>query len=131
MLAGLGLGSDPRASLRGGVNILAEGDFTVANDWNLWRVHRAEANGGQPGLLSLRVAGTLQLNGSISDGFASATRPAGATLAVPTEIKDGAAWSYRLVAGADLAAANPLETARGGATCAWPMTSWCEPRPAA
>lgn len=114
VLAGLGLATDARASMRSGVEIRASGDFTVANDWNLWQPDRP---GGAPGFLTIRAAGNLRVAGSISDGFESANRPTGSALTVPTEIEDGAAWSMRLVAGADIdpakPAANPLATVNG------------------
>jgi len=106
-LADLGLAQDGRVSLRPSVQIVADGDFTVRDDWNLWDANRP---GGQPGFLSIRAAGSLVINGSLSDGFASAVRPPGAALTAPTGIQEGAAWSYRLVAGADTAAADPLAT---------------------
>ncbi|MFN0183001.1 MAG: hypothetical protein ACKVQR_04195, partial [Aquabacterium sp.] len=105
VLAAAGLATHPSATLRPGVEIQSSGDFRVVNDWNLWTADRP---GGQPGLLTIRAAGHLTLSGSISDGFASAARPNGNSLVTPSEIKEGPAWSYRLVAGADLAAANPL-----------------------
>jgi hypothetical protein len=112
VLAELGLSSDTRVHLRPGIEIVSAGDFTVSNDWNLWESNRP---GGEPGFLSIRAGGNLTLSGSISDGFASAVRPTSTTLSVPTELKQGDAWSYRLVAGADSAAANPLSTLAGKA----------------
>jgi hypothetical protein len=106
LLAGLGLGGDARASLRAGIDIVAAGDFSLGERWNLWQ---AERPGGQPGLLTVRAAGNLTLAGSLSDGFESADRPAAsANTTEPTAIAAGPAWSFRLTAGADLGAANLL-----------------------
>lgn len=98
ILAALGVSSDPRFHLRSGVQIEASGDFAVANDWNLYSFRY----GGEAGFLTIRAAGNLNINGTISDGFSSTARV--------STIQSGDAWSMRLVAGADLAAANPLAT---------------------
>ncbi len=106
-LSEAGLDGDTRFHLRAGVEIVAGGNFTVANDWNLWEDSRP---GGEPGFLTIRAAGNLAINGSISDGFANAVRPTSTNLSAPTEIKAGDAWSFRLVAGADNQAADLLAT---------------------
>ncbi len=86
-----------RVNLRAGVEVQAGGNLTVNGDWAL----NADRPGGDAGFLSLRAAGNLLLNGSISDGFSTA--------AATGVLNDNArSWSYRLAAGADLAAANPL-----------------------
>jgi len=110
LLGSLGLAGDTRASVRSAAEVLAIGNFTVADDFNLWQAGRAD---GQVGALTLRAAGNLTLAGSLSDGFVSASRPAGADLTVPTEMVAGPAWSFRLVAGADLGAANPMAVQEG------------------
>lgn len=102
----LGLGGFANAHLRSGVEIRSTGNFEVSKDWNLWSEERA---GGEPLNLTIRAAGDLNIKGSLSDGFATATR-IGAGDSLPTEIKVGPAASFRLVAGADLSAANILKT---------------------
>jgi filamentous hemagglutinin family protein len=106
-------------NLRAGVEIRSATDLTVnVNEtatnpqdrgWNLnaWRFD------GQAGVLTLRAAGDLIVNGSISDGF---VKPASGTsaankLGMPDwslDASGSSSWSYRLVGGADFAAANPL-----------------------
>ena len=105
----LGLGADPRFAVRPGVEVRSSGDLIVsvgetaaakdARGWDLstWRY------AGQPGALTLRAAGNLDINGSISDGF---TKVAGTALPGWT-LASGDSWSYRLVGGADFASANP------------------------
>lgn len=97
-----------------GVEVRSDGDLTVSvneqafaqqdRGWNLntWRF------GGQAGTLSLRAGGNLDIRGSISDGFVRGTSQS----AMPNWAQDTSAqsWSYRLVGGADFAAANPLAT---------------------
>ncbi|MDO8294103.1 MAG: filamentous hemagglutinin family protein [Gallionella sp.] len=101
ILASLGVAGDARFHLRPGVQVDAAGDFTVTNDWNLYSTSRP---GGEPGFLTLRAAGNLNVNGTISDGFNGVARN--------SVLQPGDAWSLRLVAGADLGAANPLAVNR-------------------
>lgn len=101
ILASLGVASDTRFHLRPGVQIDAAGDFTVTNDWNLYSASRP---GGEPGFLTLRAAGNLNINGTISDGFNGVARN--------SVLQSGNAWSLRLAAGVDLGAANPLAVNR-------------------
>ncbi|MCE2915254.1 MAG: filamentous hemagglutinin family protein [Rubrivivax sp.] len=107
-LARLGLDGQAQASLRPGVEVVATGALELASDWNLYNADRS-----QPGMLTLRAAGGLRLNGSLSDGFLIAGRPANAD--AQTLAQAGPAWSLRLVAGADLAAADPLAAQAGAA----------------
>ena len=68
--------------------------------------------GDEPGILTLRSAGNLTFNGSLSDGFTNATF-AGTTAGT---VGVGESSSYRLVAGADTAAANLLSTNKSANT---------------
>jgi hypothetical protein len=62
---------------------------------------------GSPAVLTLRAASNLTMNGSLSDGFsAPVTSPDGVIFAI-APLSGGRSWSLRLVAGADLAAADP------------------------
>ncbi len=90
----------------------ASGDLTLAADWNLALASRAndQAANNQAGLLTLRAAGHLALNNHLSDGFNVATPLSGSN---PATLYAGASWSYRLVAGADTGAADPLAVKRG------------------
>jgi len=109
LLAGLGLDAAAlatgRYNLRAGVEVRADGDLMVSDDWVFGGI-AGNANrdrpGGDAGFLTLRAAGNLLLGGSLSDGFSSS----GA-------LNDNArSWSFRIAAGADLAAANPLAVSR-------------------
>lgn len=108
----LGLGNFANAHLRSGVEIRSTGNFEVSKDWNLWTEERS---GGEPMNLTIRAAGDLNIKGSLSDGFATASR-IGSGDSLPTEVKAGPAASFRLVAGADLSAANMLKTDAKAAT---------------
>jgi len=109
-----GLTGTPNASLRSGVEIQAQGDFTVSQDLQV-------AAATRPMNLTIRAAGNLDINGSVSAGFNNA-------LTTGT-IQAGEASSLRFVAGADLQAADVHATqgARRQATSPWPATSWCAP----
>lgn len=90
-------------SLRPGVEIRSAGDLRLESDWNLFLASRP---GGEPGVLTLRAGGDLRLDGSLSDGF-------NGTLAT-SRVQETSSWSYRLVAGADAAAADPLAVRPAG-----------------
>ena len=101
----LGFTDDPRFRLLPGVELRGGGvaqtpeSIVLAADFNLfdWRF-----GDDVPGVLTLRSAGDLLIDSSINDGFSSPL----ATDLVAT----GESWSYRLIGGADYAAANPLTT---------------------
>ena len=94
-----------------GVEIRSIGDITLAQDWNL----KDSRAGGEAGVLTMRADGNLNINNNLSDGFNVATPLSGtapATLRADDSWSDDS-WSYRLVAGADSAAANPLAVQPG------------------
>lgn len=104
--------------LRAGVEVRSPGDLLVSvnetgaadqRGWNLqpWRP------GGEPVALTLRAGGGLQVLGSISDGFVAS---AGGSSMPGWQLdpSGSASASYRIVGGADLAAANPLDVVRSG-----------------
>ena len=77
------------------------GSLTLNIPWNLYSWRFGAAN--VPGVLTLRAQGGVTFDASLSDGF-TATSGAGA-FTLPASASDS--WSYRIVAGADLTAANP------------------------
>ena len=87
----LGLASGNVAS---GNEVRSAGNITVANDIDLH-------DGGQ-GALTLRAKGDVNVNANISAGFNSPTTTGAMT--------EGGAWTYRIVAGADLNSADVLAT---------------------
>jgi filamentous hemagglutinin family protein len=108
-----GLGVD-RAALQivPGIEVDGPGNLELVADWNLrdWRFGPDSRVGG---VLTLRAAGDLVLNGSINDGFATVQE--NALLDDPS-----GAWSLRLAGGARTGSVNglgvrtPLEQAAGG-----------------
>lgn len=74
-------------------------DFTVSSDLDFTSLRFD----GEPGTLTILAPRDLKINGILNDGFASTVRDAALN-------GSGNSWSYRLVAGADGTAANPLAT---------------------
>jgi filamentous hemagglutinin len=99
IVAGLGKTGDNTFHLRAGTEIQSNSNLTVGSDWNLYSTTRT---GNEPGVLTLRAAENLNINGSISDGFTTALTTG--------QIGSGDSWAYRLVAGADFNSASPLGT---------------------
>jgi filamentous hemagglutinin len=86
-----------------GIEIDATGNITLDTPWDLstWRFQDANGVDDLPGILTLRAGGNVTFDDSLSDGFTSVT--SGALLSTGS-----GSWSYRIVAGADINAANPL-----------------------
>lgn len=97
--AALGRDGDAGFHVRPGVELRAGGNLTLASPWDLFDWHF----NGEPGYLTLRAGGDININSPVSDGF-----PASASffnfLGLPTQDS----WSYRLTAGADLVSASPF-----------------------
>lgn len=101
---------DAEFVVRPGIEIRSPGDLRLSADWSLnaWRFN------GQPGVLTLRAGGDLNIGnptavnrssaGALSDGFTTATTNTSTT----SVVLPGASWSYRLAAGADQSSADPL-----------------------
>jgi filamentous hemagglutinin len=99
LLQALGTVKGPAPQIVPGIEIDSNQSLTLTTDWDLsaWRF------GGAAGVLTLRSAGDLIFDGSLSDGFTGTT---GAAAYILTST--GPSWSYRLVAGADLSSSNPM-----------------------
>ncbi|MEI6083057.1 MAG: filamentous hemagglutinin N-terminal domain-containing protein, partial [Verrucomicrobiota bacterium] len=100
-------------AIRPGAEIVnASGDLTLDTSWDL-STYRFGSQ-VQPGVLTLRAAGNLNFNynaslnrfASLSDGFDGASYSA-SLLPAGNE-----SWAYRLVAGADVGAADSLQVQR-------------------
>jgi filamentous hemagglutinin family protein len=94
---------------RAGEEVRATGDITVGNDWSFTKAHYVN----QPGTLTLRAEGDLNINGTLSDGFVR-NGDISSSVSTPDVLRDarlassGDSWSYQLVAGADTTQASPL-----------------------
>lgn len=114
VLGALGVAGDARYHLMPGAEVRGTGNMTLAADWDF----ATRRPGGEPGVLTLRAAGDLTLNASLSDGVRGADLGYGtreyADLAGLFGLGGGQhSWSFRLAAGADLASADPLATRAG------------------
>jgi len=101
ILSAAGLGSNANASVRAGTEIRAQGNFTVATDLVLNAAT-------QPMNLTIRAAGDLNVNNSVSAGLNNATTTA--------TVQTGEGASLRFVAGADLASADVNATKADAST---------------
>ncbi len=89
------------------------GDLTLANDWDLAtyrfgpNADPATAGSGEPGILLLRARGNLifDFHASLSDGF-DASKGSFGLWNAPLLATGNQSWSYRLIAGADISAAD-------------------------
>ncbi len=92
-------------TLEPGIEVDATGSITVNATWDLSSWRSSEANGMSdiPGILTLRAGGGVTFNDSLSDGFTSYSQGASAGT-----LMNQNSWSYRIVAGADMTAADPL-----------------------
>ena len=93
--------------VRPAIEIRSQGDLTLSQTLDLHSL-ATSADNGVPIDLTLRAAGNLVFNGSLSDGFTSAR----GTIASWTLAGSDSA-TYHLTAGADLSSADPLSTQRG------------------
>jgi filamentous hemagglutinin family protein len=94
--------SQPIVHVLSGVEVSSNGDLVLSDDWNL----STARDNGESGVLTLRAEGNLNINGSLSDGFGQVTPMKSGSN--PADLLAGNSWSYRLVAGADAGAADPL-----------------------
>ncbi|MGV3583190.1 MAG: filamentous hemagglutinin family protein [Methylophilus sp.] len=90
------------AAVVSGIEVASNGNLTIASDWDLSGIDAT------PGILTLRAANSLNINGKID---AIKTTKTGNALSKDTS---KGAWSYRLVGGADSNSSNP-ETVTEGA----------------
>jgi hypothetical protein len=110
---------NPIFHLTAGVEVQADADLTVVplvvtknkvttvTDWNFSTLR---TNVFEPGTLTLRAAGNMNINSNVSDGFANSTRFTTPTGTIPSSVLGGDSWSYRFVAGSDNSAANVMTT---------------------
>jgi filamentous hemagglutinin family protein len=102
--AGLGFAN---VEIRPGIEVDSTGDLILDNTTTAWDLASWNAGLGVPVNVTLRAAGNLIFESSLSDGFSSNGQAVTSwTFGEPGIAADSA--SYRLTAGADLSAANPL-----------------------
>ena len=91
ILTTAGLSATANASVRGGVEVRVDGDFTVNSDLQL-------AASAQPMNLTIRAGGEINVNGSVSAGLNG--------VSTTSTVQSGQGASLRFVAGADTDSAN-------------------------
>ena len=115
IVASLGKTDDANFHLRAGEEIQSTGNLEVSNDWNLYSANRA---GNEPGVLTIRAKGNVDVKGTISDGFEELTAASKINFVdgkpKPTALGVGESWAYNIVAGADFSSADKLATADTG-----------------
>jgi filamentous hemagglutinin len=93
--------------VRPGIEVDSTGDLVIGNGTKAWDLASWNAALGAPVNLTLRAGGNLIFNASLSDGFTNNGKAVNTwRFGEPGAAIDSA--SYRLTAGADLAAADPL-----------------------
>lgn len=106
--------------IRPGIDIFSSGNLTLNSDWDLSQLRFGPninpniQGSGEAGILTLRAAGNLVLNGSLSDGFMAfdpSTNQPYLLYQQPLLSAGMDSWSYRLTAGADLLASDFHELA--------------------
>jgi filamentous hemagglutinin family protein len=94
----------------------SDGDITLSTDWNFYQSTKQNwlfGSGKEPGTLTLRAAGNLNINGNLisaqtyTNNFSDYSTLLGSSLSP--------SWGFNLVAGANTASANPMAVAAGGA----------------
>lgn len=108
MMARLGMNESGAkvADVRAGIELQSKADIRLTEDWAM---NRSSHVAGSPVFLTLRAEGDVQIKGWVSDGFNGAGR---STTSSPTALT-GEGSSFRFAAGADLTAANVLQTQAG------------------
>ncbi|NJD07953.1 MAG: filamentous hemagglutinin N-terminal domain-containing protein, partial [Methylococcaceae bacterium] len=116
-----------------GIEVRSQADLTLAARWDFmdghwdsaaqswrsdWRYADAGGNLSLPGFLTLRAAGDLKVDASLTDAFATAPLPgADPVFRFQDQLQPGLSWSYSLVAGGDIklaasySAPDPLDPA--------------------
>jgi len=111
IVAGLGtLSHHEKFVLEPGVEIRSQGNMSVAEaiDLSSWRY--GEGSNAAPGVLTLRSAGNLAIDQSISDGFIMDTTSPGGINKNVAVLTDDFSWDLNLVGGADLGGAKITST---------------------
>ncbi len=122
IIARLNRSDTPGFSLRPGIEIRTPGDITVAaaTDFSAglvagdtgssfqWRYGGDTLAASDPGALTLRAGGNVNVNQILSDGVTGQAGPAAFTL---RPFASGDSWRFQLTGGADLSAASAAATA--------------------
>ena len=100
-----------------GIEITSNANLTLNAAWNFYSTTssttqtpswRYDGSSLMPGILTLRAQDNISINQNITDGLGSATQTLNRTtsMTVSNWLESGLSWSYNIIAGADLSAAN-------------------------
>jgi filamentous hemagglutinin len=103
--AGLGLAS---VQVRPGIEIDSTGDLVLSPGTGAWDLASWALGLGTPVNLTLRAAGNLVFEASLTDGFTNNAAASVSGWAFGEPGTQSSSASYRLTAGADLSSSNPL-----------------------
>ncbi|BBA32321.1 uncharacterized protein sS8_0353 [Methylocaldum marinum] len=87
-----------------GLDVTSSSDLALNTIWD-FRDPSIWSYTGKPGTLTIRSEGNLTVAKSLTDGFAKGPIP-GTSKQVNDLLQAGPSWSYRLIAGADVSAAD-------------------------
>jgi filamentous hemagglutinin len=94
-----------------GLDVTSSGDLALNTIWD-FRNPALWSYMGTPGSLTIRSEGDLTFGKSLTDGFAKGPIP-GTSKQVNDLLQSGPSWSYRLIAGADVLAADFNKVVQG------------------
>lgn len=91
-----------------GIEIRGDSQLTLADRWDLlgWRYADAQHQATLPGYLTLRAKTDLNINATLTDGFATGFIPGQSSIQLQDMLQPGTSWSYQLVAGNHINLAN-------------------------
>ena len=87
-----------------GLDIRSAAQLSLNKQWDLlaWRYSDSHGEKTLPGNLTLRAATDLNLNASLTDGFATAFLPGQTSMQLQNVVQPGRSWSYHLLAGSNI-----------------------------
>ena len=107
-----GIASAPNFHLMPGIDICSDSDLTVDSAVDLSNSHF----NGEPGVLTLRAAGNINVNSDIKDGEIANTTSLASVNLFKTKLflMQDYSWSYNIVAGDDQGAAQSTRSGQSG-----------------
>ncbi len=94
-----------------GLEIRSSGDLTLQDTWDFmgWRYTDSQGNQTLPGFLTLRAGGNLNIDNTITDGFATTYLPGQSYIQFQNVLQPGQSWSYHLIAQGDVNLASDYQ----------------------
>ena len=94
-----------------GLEIRSSGDLTLQDTWDFmgWRYTDSQGNQTLPGFLTLRAGGNLNIDNTITDGFATTYLPGQSYIQFQNVLQPGQSWNYHLIAQGDVNLASDYQ----------------------